>query len=98
MSPIVRRYAVVCLALALAACSGDDRGAARQAEGQILEGSASDAMLPLDTVRSQAPLAPHEGSAADKAKAAESSDAAATDAPAAVAPADEPAAEAEPAN
>ena len=34
-----------------------DEGAGK-AEGQILSSSVSDAMLPLDTVRSQAPLAP----------------------------------------
>jgi hypothetical protein len=32
-----------------------------QAAGEILPGSVSDAMVPLDTVRSQAPLAPRAG-------------------------------------
>lgn len=47
------------LPLALGACQGEK--AAKQggnAEGEILPGSASDAMLPYDTVRSQPPLAP----------------------------------------
>jgi len=47
------------LAIALAACS-DEKKAAQQgtAAGEILPASASDAMLPYDTVRSQPPLAP----------------------------------------
>ena len=45
-------------ALALAACSDKHPNDNRTAQGQVLEGSVSDAMLPLDTVRSQAPLAP----------------------------------------
>ena len=51
---------LIMLALPLAACGGDERkaGGNRSAEGEILQGSTSDAMLPLDTVRSQAPLAP----------------------------------------
>jgi hypothetical protein len=46
--------------IALAGCKGDakkDAGAGK-AQGEVLPGSASDAMLPLDTVKSQAPLAP----------------------------------------
>ncbi len=46
-------------ALALSACSGAKKpGDNRTAQGEVLEASVSDAMLPLDTVRSQAPLAP----------------------------------------
>ena len=45
MNLVVRSLALGALALAL---------------GEILPGSASDAMLPLDTVRSQPPLAPIE--------------------------------------
>ena len=44
--------------LALAACQGEKKADNRSAEGEILPGSISDAMLPLDTVRSQPPLAP----------------------------------------
>jgi hypothetical protein len=47
------------VALALAGCGGGDKETAQgSAGGEILPGSASDAMLPLDTVRSQPPLAP----------------------------------------
>ena len=51
---------VLVAVLALSGCKGDpqkDAGAGT-AQGQVLPGSASDAMLPLDTVKSQAPLAP----------------------------------------
>ncbi len=79
----------VCV-LALAGCKGDakkDAGAGK-AQGEVLPGSASDAMLPLDTVKSQAPLAPKSegGEAADikgaKAKPGAKPSEAATDAPA----------------
>jgi hypothetical protein len=47
------------LTLALAACGQDKKPASQgTAEGEILPGSASDAMLPYDTVQSQPPLAP----------------------------------------
>jgi len=56
--------------LALTGCKGDakkDAGAGK-AQGEVLPGSASDAMLPLDTVKSQAPLAPKSegGAGSDK--------------------------------
>jgi type IV secretory pathway VirB10-like protein len=60
MKPVL----LACL-LALAACSDNSarKAGAGTAEGEILPGSASDAMLPLDTARSEAPLAPKaEGS------------------------------------
>ncbi|MFM5884999.1 MAG: hypothetical protein ACKOQ3_06705 [Novosphingobium sp.] len=48
------------LALSLAACGGEKKQqGAGTAEGEVLPGSASDAMLPLDTVTSQPPLAPN---------------------------------------
>ena len=56
--------------LALAGCQKERTPAdAKAAGGEVLPGSASDAMLPLDTVRSQAPLAPKSESsgAPDKA-------------------------------
>jgi len=64
------------------------------AGGEILPGTASDAMLPLDTVRSQPPLAPKvEGSGKPGAKAdAEASDTASDAAPEAAAAPEEPAA------
>mgnify|MGYP000334757922 CR=1 FL=1 len=55
----MRNLSILLLAVALAACnSGKKDQGAGKAEGQILPASVSDAMLPLDTVRSQAPLAP----------------------------------------
>ena len=50
----------VALVLALAGChKGVDKAAEQKAAaGQILQGSASDAMLPYDTVKSHPPLAP----------------------------------------
>ena len=68
------------LALALAGCGGKDARTDNNATagGEVLPGSASDAMLPLDTVRSQAPAAPRvEGTGKPKAgDKAEASDAA----------------------
>lgn len=71
------------LALALAGCG--DKGGKEQggkAEGQILPASVSDAMIPVDQVRSQAPLAPQTGSGKKEDKADEA-DPGATEAPAA---------------
>ena len=66
MVPILTMLAV------LAGCQGEKKQeGAGTASGEVLEGSASDAMLPLDTVRSQAPLAPRSeggGEGGDKAK------------------------------
>lgn len=77
----MRNLPILILSVALAACGSDkkDEGAGKAA-GQILPASASDAMLPLDTVRSQAPLAP---AVAAKPKGDGAADAAATDAVAA---------------
>ncbi len=44
--------------LALAGCGGSDNSAGGTAAGEVLPGSVSDAMLPLDTVKSQPPPAP----------------------------------------
>ena len=49
----------------LGGCKGEPKpdAGAGTAQGEVLPGAASDAMLPLDTVKSQAPLAPKaEGS------------------------------------
>lgn len=67
---LVMAACVLALPLTLGACKGDakkDAGAGK-AQGEVLPGSASDAMLPLDTVKSQAPLAPKSegGEASDK--------------------------------
>ena len=56
------------LLLAISACNDDPavdvENDGREASGEVLEGTISDAMLPLDQVRSQAPLAaPEETSA-----------------------------------
>lgn len=77
-----RLIAAVVLMLAAAAChkQPDKQG---QAGGEILPGSASDAMLPMDTVTSQPPLAPRS----DKGPSAGESDAADAAAPDAAAPA-----------
>ena len=59
--------------LALGACTGEPKkdAGAGTAQGEVLPGSASDAMLPLDTVKSQAPLAPKsEGGEAGDTKGA----------------------------
>lgn len=60
----------VLLALLLTACGSEPKKAdgAGQASGEVLPGSASDAMIPLDQVRSQAPLAP-KAAGSDKKKA-----------------------------
>lgn len=54
---------VLALALCLAACEDQASAPAEQggqASGQILAGSVSDAMIPLDEVKSEAPLAPRQ--------------------------------------
>ncbi len=63
-------------ALALAACQAEKKPATKgSAGGEVLAGSASDAMLPIDTVRSQPPLAPKPTASAGPAKASSSSSA-----------------------
>lgn len=55
----MRSLAICLVALTLAACGGDRREeGAGKAQGEILPASVSDTMLPVDTVRSQAPQAP----------------------------------------
>ena len=87
-----RLLAAAALAATLAACSGDapEEG---EATGQVLEGTVSDEMLPLDQVRSEAPLADPTGARGGSEAAA--GDAADTDSPAETdaEPAEEPAAE-----
>ena len=92
------RLLPLALLLMLGGCGWFDSAPAAQsgtAQGEVLPGSASDAMIPLDQVKSQAPLAPKvEGGdkkdAKDPAKAK-----AATTAPVAAALAQEPDAPAE---
>ena len=83
-----RSLALIALALTSATLGGCNRVADKQeaakAGGEVLEGSISDAMLPLDTVKSQPPLAPHaEASGKAKAAAGDTASDAASEAPAA---------------
>lgn len=65
------------LTLALAACQGEKKPAdGGNAQGEILPGSASDAMLPLNTLRSQPPLAPQTQAAGKPGAAKKGDDAA----------------------
>jgi len=72
---MLRSLPVFLLPLALAACGGGAPDAAndsRQAEGEVLEGSISDDMIPLDQLRSQGQHQEASPSAgADEAGAAE---------------------------
>lgn len=57
---MIRISALAALCVVLAACgddraSGEQEDAARDARGEVLGGTISDDMLPLDTVRSQSP-------------------------------------------
>ena len=82
--PILRLALILMAPLALAACGGTSdkkQKDQRTAGGEILPGSASDAMLPYDTVRSQPPLAPR-GSGKAGTKAGDPAEPTASDAPA----------------
>ena len=58
------------IAALLAACGAEPAADdSREAQGEVLEGTVSDAMLPLDTVRSQPPLAEPEAAARVQARA-----------------------------
>lgn len=65
---MMQRYAVTALfaALALSACSKDTPSDEAQstATGEVLEGSISDAMIPLEAVQTKAQLAPPTAQAA----------------------------------
>ena len=63
--PRLAALAMPALVLALAGCQAEKKPANAKGTvaGEILPGSASDAMLPYDTVRSQPPLAPQTESA-----------------------------------
>ncbi|MFO6447954.1 hypothetical protein ACLBKU_12490 [Erythrobacter sp. NE805] len=59
----MKRIAVLAPALLLAACGEQASAPAEQggeASGEILQGSVSDAMIPLDQLTSEAPLAPRQ--------------------------------------
>jgi hypothetical protein len=76
----MRSIAALALVVLLAGCDwfgGDKAEDERTASGQVLEGTISDSMLPLDTVRSEPPLAKSTGGASEGA----APDTEATDAP-----------------
>ncbi|MBW8784097.1 MAG: hypothetical protein JF593_05585 [Novosphingobium sp.] len=56
-------FGLACSLLALAGCHGKKASGAA-AVGEILPGSASDAMIPLDSLRSRPPVAPPKEAAA----------------------------------
>jgi hypothetical protein len=64
---ILAPFAVALLAACGSEPSGDD---GRSASGEVLEGTISDAMLPVDRVRSEAPLEDPEAFAEARSKAA----------------------------
>lgn len=53
----------------LAACGGESTHEGQAATGEVLQGTISDAMLPVDRVRSEAPLEDPEAFVAAQAKA-----------------------------
>ncbi len=72
MIKLNRLILIAALGLALAACGNEQKARGGTADGEILPGSASDAMMPLDSVRSQAPLAPRSVSSDGPKDAAKS--------------------------
>ncbi len=89
--------AILAAVAMLSACHSQPKAGHGEVSGQILPGSVSDAMLPYDTVKSKAPLAPKEATAgpddgaddgaADSADTAATADSATPDASASPAPA-----------
>jgi hypothetical protein len=67
------RACLLALALCLAGCdwSAAPAGRGGEASGEVLPGTASDAMIPLGELKSQAPLAPRQPTPEDAAAAAE---------------------------
>ena len=66
-----KRLLLALSALALAAGCGGEAPDEGSVEGEVLEGTISDAMLPLDRVRSEAPLEDPEAFAAAQEEADE---------------------------
>jgi len=64
-----RHFFALPAAALLAACGGDATDNTVAAPGEVLDGTISDAMLPLDRVRSEAPLEDPEAFAAAQAGA-----------------------------
>lgn len=80
MKAALRLACLTLLPLALAACGKAEKSEKAGAGGEILPGSASDAMLPLDTVKSQPPLAPPPTESVHRGKAGGDAEATASDA------------------
>jgi hypothetical protein len=62
----MKRAVFIALCLAAAGCEDQADAPAQQGEaaaGEVLAGSISDAMIPLDQLESQGPLAPRQGPA-----------------------------------
>lgn len=60
----MKRFCALFLALLAAACGDQAAAPAKQggaASGEVLAGSVSDKMIPLDQLKSEAPLAPRQG-------------------------------------
>ena len=91
------KFRIAILALALGACNQTaPKQTGGTAGGEVLPGSASDAMLPLDTLRSQPPLAPRvesTGHPAEKGARPEAAASSSAEPAVETAPAVEPAAE-----
>lgn len=95
----MRPMLIMALVLPILASCGEKKQAApsrAMAAGEVLPGSVSDAMLPVDTVRSQPPLAPKTEPGAGKGGKPNAADKAASDSPAEADPAAEAPAEAPP--
>jgi hypothetical protein len=66
MNALLRLTSIATLSLVLVACQAEKKPEHKgTVAGEILPGSASDAMLPYDTVRSQPPLAPQTEASTD---------------------------------
>ncbi len=73
-----RASTILPMLVLLAACSGGnstrEEGGAGEAEGEVLGGSISDEMLPLDSLKSQSPPLKAVPSASDSSETAEEGD------------------------
>ncbi len=69
-----RRLLLILPLALLTACGDSPEQDSRTASGEVLEGMISDAMLPLDTVQSQAPLAKAEAKKRDAAAPTETTE------------------------
>ncbi|MEE4315439.1 hypothetical protein [Erythrobacter dokdonensis] len=76
----MKRAAILALALLVAACdeqAASPSGQGGEAAGEVLGGSISDEMIPLEQLRSEAPLLPRQAAAPDSAANEEASEEAA---------------------